>query len=103
MTLAACGATDVLIGQDCTSTEDQTWDVTAPDAAMSFKIESCRMDVDACPTLCTYMMAVKEVSSSGAPTCDVEFEGGTTHIKATYEVTNFDVPGCSMNTPGENF
>ncbi|MEO8842642.1 MAG: hypothetical protein ABI591_26660 [Kofleriaceae bacterium] len=101
VTLAACGATDVLIGKDCTSTEDQTWDITEPDAAMNFKIESCRMDVDACPALCTYMMTENNVSSSsGASGCDVEFEGGTTQIKATYEVANTDVPGCSINEPG---
>jgi hypothetical protein len=100
LTLPGC-VEDVLIGKDCTSTEDQTWDVTDPDQALAFKIDSCRLDVDACDPLCTYMMTVKQVSSnSGASACDVEFEGATTHIKATYEVANTDVPGCEINQPG---
>ena len=101
---SACGASDVLIGKDCTSTEDQTWDVTAPDAPTEFKIDQCRVDVDACPPLCTYMMSVKQVNSNaGATACDVEFEGATTHIKATYDVNNTDVPGCAIAQPGEQF
>jgi hypothetical protein len=100
LTLPAC-VEDVLIGKDCTSTEDQTWDVTDPDQALAFKIDSCRLDVDACDALCTYMMTVKQVTAnSGASACDVEFEGATTHIKATYEVANTDVPGCEINQPG---
>jgi hypothetical protein len=101
LTLCACSAEDVLIGKDCTSTEDQTWDVTDPDQPLAFKIDSCRVDVDACGALCTYMMTTKNVTSnSGASACDVEFEGATTHIKATYEVNNDGVPGCEINQPG---
>jgi hypothetical protein len=100
LTLPAC-IEDVLIGKDCTSTEDQTWDVTDPDQALAFKIDACRIDVDACDPLCTYMMTVKQVpASNGATACDVEFDGATTHIKATYDVLNSDVPGCAFNEPG---
>jgi hypothetical protein len=47
------------------------------------------------------MMTLKNVTSNaGATGCDVEFEGATTHIKATYDVNNSDVPGCAIAQPG---
>ena len=91
-----CGADQALLGKDCTSTEDQTFDLQNPDPPTAFKIEQCRVDVDACPPLCTYVMNEHSISSSsGATACDVEFEGATTHVKATYQVFNGG-PNCPV-------
>ena len=87
LTLPAC-VEDVLIGKDCTSTEDQTWDVTDPDQALAFKIDTCRIDVDACDALCTFMMSEKAgVVEQRRHRLRCRVRGrGTTHIKATYDV-----------------
>jgi len=92
--VGACGAEDALIGKDCTSTEDQTWDLQNPDTPTEFKIESCRIDVDACPALCTYVLTQHSVSGS-ATGCEVEFEGGITHVTASYQVFNGG-PNCPV-------
>jgi hypothetical protein len=96
-----CNADEVLIGKDCVSTENQSWDLQNPDIPTAFKIESCRVDVDACPALCSYVLAKNNVtSSSGSTGCDVTFEAGTTHITASYSVFNGG-PNCPVeNTFG---
>jgi hypothetical protein len=97
--VTACGTEDVLIGKDCTSSEDQSWDITNPDMPTAFKIEQCRVDVDACAALCSFIMQTKQVSSnSGATACDVSFDGVVTHVKATYEISN-PGPGCAVDEP----
>ncbi|HEY0253866.1 MAG TPA: hypothetical protein VGC41_20190 [Kofleriaceae bacterium] len=73
----------------CTQTEEQSWDITHPDQPTSFRIEQCRIDADACLPLCTLVMMTNQVESTSGPTaCDVEFEGATTHVKATYTSFN---------------
>jgi len=93
---AGCGADEALLGKDCTSTEDQTFDIVNPDTPTAFKIEQCRVDVDACTPLCTYVLDAHSVSSSsGATGCDVEFEGAVTHVTASYQVFNGG-PNCPV-------
>jgi hypothetical protein len=91
-----CGADEALLGKDCVSTEDQTFDIENPDTPTAFKIEQCRVDVDACTPLCTYVLDQHSISSSsGASACDVEFEGAVTHVKASYQVFNGG-PNCPV-------
>lgn len=94
--LFGCGADQALLGKDCVSTEDQTFDIENPDTPTAFKIEQCRVDVDACAPLCSYVLNEHSVmSQSGATACDVEFEGAVTHVKATYSVFNGG-PNCPI-------
>jgi hypothetical protein len=96
-----CGADEALLGKDCTSTEDQTFDIENPDTPTAFKIEQCRVDVDACTPLCTYVLDQHSItSSSGATGCDVEFEGAVTHVKASYQVFNGG-PNCPVVDQGQ--
>ncbi|MFT3692752.1 MAG: hypothetical protein QM831_06405 [Kofleriaceae bacterium] len=101
--LGACGAGDVLLGKDCTSEEDQTFVITSPDPATSFRIEQCRLDGDACLPLCQLVMTQRNVeSTSGATACEVTFDGATTNAKATYTVFNGG-GNCNVAEPGEAF
>lgn len=87
--LTACGAGDALLGKDCTSQDDQSWDIDQPDQATAFRIEQCRIDGDACTPLCNLEMQIHGVqSTAGATGCEVTFDGGSTHVKATYTVFN---------------
>jgi hypothetical protein len=96
-----CGADEALLGKDCTSTEDQTFDIENPDTPTAFKIEQCRVDVDACTPLCTYVLDQHSISSSsGATGCDVEFEGAVTHVTASYQVFNGG-PSCPVVDQGQ--
>ena len=96
-----CGADEALLGKDCTSTEDQTFDIENPDTPTAFKVEQCRVDVDACTPLCTYVLDQHSISSSsGATGCDVEFEGAVTHVKASYQVFNGG-PNCPVVDQGQ--
>jgi hypothetical protein len=97
-----CGADEALLGKDCTSTNDQTFDIENPDTPTAFKIEQCRVDVDACTPLCTYVLDQHSISSSnGATGCDVEFEGAVTHVKASYQVFNGG-PNCPVIDPPQS-
>ena len=100
---AGCGADEALLGKDCTSTADQTFDIENPDTPTAFKIEQCRVDIDACTPLCNMVLDQHSItSSSGATGCDVEFEGAVTHVTASYQVFNGG-PNCPIpanNQPG---
>jgi hypothetical protein len=99
--LTSCGVEDAIVGQGCTSSEDKSWDITNPDTSTGFQIEQCRVDADTCMHLCTYLMTRDQVSSSnGATGCDVSFDGGTTHVDASYDVTNTDNSNCVVPTEG---
>ena len=91
---SGCGADEALLGKDCTSTEDQTFDLQNPDTPTEFKIEQCRIDVDACTPLCSYVLTQHSIASA-ASACDVEFEGAVTHVKASYQVFNGG-PNCPL-------
>ena len=97
--LGGCGADEALLGKDCTSTEDQTFDLQNPDTPTEFKIEQCRVDVDACTPLCSYVLSQHSIASD-ASACDVEFEGAVTHVKASYQVFNGG-PNCPVVNDGQ--
>lgn len=92
--VVGCGADEALLGKDCTSTTDQTFDLQSSDPPTEFKIEQCRLDVDACTPLCTWVLTQHSIASSSSA-CDVEFEGAVTHVKASYQVFNGG-PNCPV-------
>ena len=107
--------TSLLTGSDCTENVDKTIDVDNPVPAVQLKIESCRVDVDACGALCTRVMADNNLGGGipigpttggdfpGAPggtfvpytKCVVSFEGSTTHVEVAYDVFNGG-PNCPV-------
>lgn len=66
----------------------RTFEIASPvddDAPLQLRIDSCRLDVDACSALCSMMMVRAQVGSE--PTaCDVEFRPGRVTAVATYTV-----------------
>ena len=93
--LAGCGVDSLLTGTGCVSHDEDTWDLHEPtDPATTLKIEDCRVDVDACDALCTMVLAAN--NSSGTETsCQVTFEGATTHVDIHYDVNNGG-DGCAV-------
>jgi hypothetical protein len=100
--------TSLLTGSDCTTSVDKTIDVESPALPpVQLKIESCRVDIDACGALCTRVMADNSLGGGGpisdvglppggAPSgafvpytkCEVTFEGATTHVAVAYDQFN---------------
>jgi hypothetical protein len=103
--------TSLLTGSDCTESVDKTIDLDNPLPPVQLKIESCRVDVDACGALCTRVMADNNLGGGingggpspglgdqfpGAPSdtfvpytkCAVTFEGSTTHVEVAYDQWN---------------
>ena len=77
---AACGSS-----YDCegTSVEKKLTVDTPADPSLQLKVDSCRVDVDACPALC--QLAMKRVSIDYNPdSCDVGFAGDTVHMTVRY-------------------
>jgi hypothetical protein len=62
--------------------------------SMQLKIESCRVDVDACIRLCTALLDKTEVGGS-LTGCAVTFEGDEVHAAVTYDMI---APGCGAAT-----
>src|SRR5689334_19933089 len=69
---------------DCykTTIKKFTLDGDAADPPLTLRIESCRVDVDACMRLCTLLMT--RASLPAPQTCAVSFSGDTTHATASY-------------------
>ena len=111
---------------DCAVTHEQKTITTtepAADPGLQFKIDSCRADVDACPTLCALAMTRAGISFSnsqpgtgsggggdlvpttpgggfGSPVtptvaCDVSFENGTVAMVVKYDVYTSSL-GCPV-------
>jgi hypothetical protein len=108
---------------DCAVTHEQKTITTtepAADPGLQFKIDSCRADVDACPTLCALAMTRAGISFNtnnnlagsgsggdvpvnpgggfGSPVtptvaCDVSFENGTVAMVVKYDVYTSSL-GC---------
>ena len=121
--LVLAAGCDTLTGKDCTETVDQTIDVQSPaQPAMELKVDSCRVDVDACGALCIKVMADNNINpnsggevvpgTGGAPgfptntlppipytKCAVTFEGATTHVEIGYVNYNGG-PNCPQFAEG---
>lgn len=119
--VTGCDAGSLLTGSDCTESVDQTIDVDSPaQPAVQLKIDSCRLDIDACGTLCTRVMAdhnlgggmpFTDLPGTGAPgfpdttfvpwtKCVVSFEGGTTHVEVAFNQFNGG-PNCPQFGEGD--
>ena len=106
---ASCSVGDLVTGPDCTEHVDKTIDEQEPTTpAMHMKIESCRLDVDACGVLCSNALGVtgtQPVPNGGTfvgetwDTCDVTFEGDTTHVHVAYTQINSG-PNCPVFEEG---
>jgi hypothetical protein len=106
--LGGCNSVDdLLTGSDCTETVENTYDLDSPSkASTQLKIEQCRLDVDACSSLCNQVLVDNGQGGQGqvpfgAPEapgflgsgnlfskCQVSFEGNTTHVDVAFEQFN---------------
>ena len=123
--LAGGGCSSTSDGGDCAVTHEQkTITTTEPavDPGLQFKIDICRADVDACPTLCALAMTRAGISFNNGgnvtngggdltlppnpggtpfvpvnPTigCDVSFENGTVSMVVKYDVYSSTL-GCPV-------
>src|SRR3954469_26027540 len=59
------------------------------DPPLRMQIESCRVDVDACDSLCNLAMK-RAVSGAITEHCAVTFEGGNVIMQIAYEIPNPD-------------
>lgn len=87
--LATGGCVDQLLGTDhCYERFETRLTVMTPaDPPMQFRIDRCRIDVDACRELCALAM---ERANEGAPphyACDVEFRGDVVSMVVSYEIS----------------
>ena len=118
-----CSSSDTSGGDCAVTPEQKTITTTEPavDPGIQFKIDSCRADVDACPTLCALAMTRAGISfnNGGAlsgggdvalppspggftstpvnPTvaCDVTFDNGTVAMVVKYDVYESTL-GCPV-------
>jgi hypothetical protein len=107
--VGGCDLGPLLTGQDCTESAEQTFDIDTPaPPSMQLKIDSCRVDVDACGALCTRVMEDHGLATNiafppgmgGIPDqgfgqdfvpytkCAVTFDGGTAHVDVAYDQFN---------------
>ena len=68
---------------DCSSEVSRQFAFETPaDPPLDLRVESCRLDADACQALCTMLMAR---AGLGSPTtCEVRFDDVTVHAAASY-------------------
>ena len=64
-------------------------------ASLQLKIESCRVDVDACITLCSQIMNDAQLSGD-LKKCDVAFGGGDVNVTVAYDVFRDGAPCGSI-------
>jgi hypothetical protein len=87
--LPACGLTGGVIdtvgggSDECIRTVSKAFIVDTPaDPPLELRIESCRVDVDACMELCNILMTRAELPAPN--NCAVSFEGDDVHATASY-------------------
>jgi hypothetical protein len=98
--LPACGVVDTVTGQEeCYRTISKAFVVDTPaDPPLELRIESCRVDVDACMELCNLLMSRAELPLPNS--CAVSFQGDDVHATATYtESTNASSCGTEGRRP----
>jgi hypothetical protein len=85
--LPACGLSggivDTLGGDECYRNVSKAFVVDTPaDPPLQLRIESCRVDVDACMELCNMLMSRAELPVPNS--CAVSFQGDDVHATAIY-------------------
>jgi hypothetical protein len=106
---ASCSVGDIITGPDCSQQVEKTVDVEQPtDAPTTLKIESCRLDVDACGVLCSQVLGTTGIQpfpnggdfiGQTFDKCTVTFQGATTHVDVAYTQFNSG-PGCPVFEQG---
>jgi hypothetical protein len=82
------GCVEAVIDTDCVDTVERTYQVETPaDPPLQLRIESCRVDVDACTELCRETMERNNVMRMPS-TCSVRFADSSVEVEVTYEVYN---------------
>jgi hypothetical protein len=109
LVLVNCSVSDLITGPGCSESVEKTVDLQEPtDASTTLRIESCRLDVDACGILCSRAigsgtLAIPAGGSFVGQTyqkCSVTFEGATTHVDVAYTQINSG-PGCPVFEQGQ--
>jgi hypothetical protein len=100
--LSACGSS-----YDCDGTpvDKQLTIATPADPPLQLRVESCRVDIDACPALCSLAMERAQIHYS-PESCEVGFAGDTVRMKVHY--TSYDNSNCFFGddvapVPGQAF
>jgi hypothetical protein len=85
---------------ECSSTQvEKRLTVETPaDPALQLRVESCRVDVDACPSLCELALARVNIGTFGVNACTVGFAGATVYMDVDYNATN---PNCEFFGEGD--
>lgn len=80
-------------GGDCTSdpVEKRLTIDTPADPALQLRVESCRVDVDACPSLCALALERVQLPTFNVNSCKVGFAGAVVLMDVNYTPTN---PNC---------
>ena len=91
--LCACSAADAVVSSGGASPQHHDVTLTDPAPPMQLRIESCRVDVDACQDLCN---AVANANNwVGLVTgCDVSFDGNGTYVSV--DVSDFATAGGGL-------
>jgi hypothetical protein len=84
--LAACESGG---GDDCTPTEvSKRLTIETPtDPALELRINSCRVDIDACPQLCELALERVNIGTFGVTRCTVGFADDAVLMDVDYNVT----------------
>jgi hypothetical protein len=91
--LPGCGLVGDLVDDSCSRDVEKTFVVDTPaDPPLQLRIESCRVDVDACMQLCNLLMERAELPVPNS--CAVSFQGDDAHATAAYTEYR-DSPSCT--------
>jgi len=83
---AAGGCVKAVIDTDCVDTVDRSFGFQTPaDPPLQFRIESCRVDVEACHELCQLALERNRIDDV-ATRCKVSFDGDAVDVHVSYEV-----------------
>jgi hypothetical protein len=93
---AACSLDSIPLVGGCTEHVDRTFELSAIAAKppVKLRIESCRVDVDACRALCDKAMLDAGIGPVGG-TCAVTFEDTTVNVHVGYDVATNN-PNCPV-------
>ncbi|MGN6103788.1 MAG: hypothetical protein ACTHU0_01665 [Kofleriaceae bacterium] len=95
LTLAGCDVADV-VDVDCTVTDDRTFSLAPPfEPSLRLRIESCRVDRDACDQLCRDVLA-QHVPGGNVIDCKVSFAGDDVSVAIAYEMARLG-PNCPVD------
>lgn len=77
-------------GDRCTDPAEQTFKLETPaDPPLQFRIDGCRVDVDACDALCALALdraGLNDGHTAGITSCNVEFRADAVSVKVGYDV-----------------